>query len=108
MRGVSMPPPPNVPPPPPPGPGPWEIPPPGYQNVGSNGFAGSTRIRTTRGLSVAARVLYWLTTGAVALLAYALYDRKDLWDSLVSGAEVSLQELDDADTLVAMTLAPYY
>ena len=70
------------------------MPPPGYVAAG----AGSP-IRPSAGLSKAMIALYWGTTAASFLLAFAFFRRKSVFDDFING-EAGFSKLDDADTFV--------
>ncbi len=89
----------SLPPPPPPNPNFAQQPvgpPPGYTPY----VAGATgQVMPSKGLSKAMVVVFWCTTATAALVGFALYRRKTVWDDVVNG-DGTFADLDGADSLV--------
>jgi uncharacterized membrane protein YedE/YeeE len=65
------------------------------------------QVQPSKGLSRAMVILFWCTTAASALLGFALFSRKGVWDDFVSGKS-SLSKLDDADKFAGLAVILQY
>jgi len=67
------------------------------------GTPGQGATKPSKGLSKAMIILYWCTSAASLLVAFALFGRKGVWDDFVNGS-ASLTEIDDADSFAGLAL----